>query len=53
MRFETQKVTVRSGTSLHSVSLVAPDGLKSLPIDASSWQLEIAPFDAAIVEWKR
>jgi hypothetical protein len=51
--FETQKVTVRSGTSLHSVSLVAPDGLKSLPIDASSWQLEIAPFDAAIVEWKR
>jgi hypothetical protein len=51
--FETQKVTVRSGAPLHSVSQVAPDGLKSIPMDGSSWQLEIAPFDAVIVEWKR
>jgi endo-1,4-beta-mannosidase len=50
---ETQKVTVRSGAPLHSVSQVAPDGLKSIPMDGSSWQLEIAPFDAVIVEWKR
>jgi hypothetical protein len=51
--FEIQKVTVRSGASLHSVSQVGPDGLKSLPMDGSSWPLEIAPFDAVIVEWKR
>jgi endo-1,4-beta-mannosidase len=51
--FEIQKVTVRSGSSLHSVSQVGPDGLKSLPMDGSSWQLEVAPFDAVIVEWKR
>jgi endo-1,4-beta-mannosidase len=51
--FETQKVTVHSATPVRAVSRIAVDGPKPLGTDGSSWQLEIAPFDAVIVEWKR
>lgn len=51
--FETQKVTVHSASPIHTVSRIAVDGPKPIAMDGSSWQLEIAPFDAVIVEWKR
>jgi hypothetical protein len=51
--FETQKVTVHAASPVRAVSRIAVDGPKPIAMDGSSWQLEIAPFDAAIVEWKR
>jgi len=51
--FATQKVTVHSATPVRTVSRIAVDGPKAIAMDGSSWRLEIAPFDAVIVEWKR
>lgn len=51
--FETRKVTVHSATPVRTVSRIAVDGPKPIAMDGSSWRLEIAPFDAVIVEWKR
>jgi hypothetical protein len=51
--FETQKVTVHSASPVRAVSRIAVGGPKPIATDGSSWPLEIAPFDAVIVEWKR
>ncbi len=51
--FEAQKVKVHSASPVRSVSRIAVDGPKTIVTDGTSWQLEIAPFDAVIVEWKR
>ena len=51
--FETQKVTVHSTFPVRTVTRIAVDGPKSIPVEGSGWQMEIAPFDAVIVEWKR
>lgn len=50
---EPQKVTVHSAFPVRTLTRIAADGPKSIPVAGSGWQLEIAPFDAVIVEWKR
>jgi beta-galactosidase len=50
---EPQKVTVHSAFPVRTVARIAADGPKSIPVEGSGWQLEIAAFDAVIVEWKR
>jgi beta-galactosidase len=48
-----QSVTVSTTLSLRSVSRVDFDGLKPLPLQGSSWKMQLEPYDGAIVEWKK
>jgi len=51
--FQTQKATVHSASPIRAVTRIAVDGSRPVATDGPSWQLEIPPFDAVIVEWKR
>jgi hypothetical protein len=46
-----QNVTV-SAPGAHSISRVAPEGVTPIPVQGSSWKIELGPYDGAIVEWK-
>jgi len=46
------KVTISSSKPLQSARQLAPEGSRTLSIDGSSWKLDLAPYEATIVEWK-
>ena len=49
---EPQKVTVFTTSGVHSVSRIAPEGVKPMQIEGSSWKMELGSYEGAIVEWK-
>ena len=49
---EPQKVTVFTTSGAHSVSRIAPEGVKPMQIEGSSWKMELGSYEGAIVEWK-
>jgi hypothetical protein len=49
----SQDVEVFSGLPLTSVRRIESDGIKTLSLEKSSWKMQIAPFDGAIVEWQQ
>ena len=49
---EPQKVTVFTTSGAHSVSRIAPEGVKPMRIEGSSWKMELGSYEGAIVEWK-
>jgi endo-1,4-beta-mannosidase len=51
--FEAQKVTIRPASPVRSATRLAADGQERISLDGSGWRLDIAPYDAVIVEWKR
>ncbi len=51
--FEAQMVTVHTALPVRSVTRVTAEGPKPVSLDGTNWKLDIAPFDAVIVEWKR
>lgn len=48
-----QHPTIYSSKSLTAASAILPEGNKDLALTGSSWKLDLAPFDATIVEWKQ
>ena len=49
---QAQSVTLSTTVPVHSISQVTADALRPIKMDGSSWKLEVAPYDAIIVEWK-
>jgi endo-1,4-beta-mannosidase len=49
---EPQKVTVFTTSGAHSVSRIAPEGVKPMQIEGSSWKMELGSYEGVIVEWK-
>src|SRR5438034_9023663 len=49
---EPQKVTVFTTSGVHSVSRIAPEGVKPMQIEGSSWKMELGSYEGATVEWK-
>ncbi len=49
---EPQKVTVFTTSGVHSVSRIAPEGVKPMQIEGSSWKMELGSYEGAIVELK-
>ena len=50
--FEPQAVAIRATQSVRSLTRVASGGPEPVSFDGAVWRLNIAPFDAVIVEWK-
>ena len=49
---QAYKVTISSSVPLQSARHLAPERSKTLAIEGSSWKLDLAPYEATIVEWK-
>ena len=49
---ERQRVKVNSTLPLHSVRLLQLEREESPQLQGSSWQMELAPHEASILEWK-
>jgi endo-1,4-beta-mannosidase len=49
---EAKKVSVSNTLHIGSLSWITPDGAKQLRSSGSGWEMEIEPYDAAVVEWK-
>jgi len=51
----SQRLSVVIDTSLpiHSLRQITPDGFQSLPMKGRKWNMELGPYEGAIVEWKQ
>jgi endo-1,4-beta-mannosidase len=49
---EAKNVTISAAASLHSVSKIAPQGATQVPLQGSAFELQLDPYDGAILEWK-
>ncbi|MGD0793894.1 MAG: beta-galactosidase [Terriglobales bacterium] len=49
---QPHKVTISSSLPVKSARQLAPENSKALPIEGSSWKLDLEPYEATIVEWK-
>ncbi len=50
---EVQNINVLSSLPLHSIREIDPTGAKSIPLAHSRWQMQIDPYNAAVVEWQQ
>jgi hypothetical protein len=48
---EARKVTVRSTLPLHSIVQLRPEGARPLTLTGAQWQMDLAPYEGAIVDW--
>jgi beta-galactosidase len=44
-------VTVTSRSPLRSVAVIEADGKRAIPLNGSTWQMEVAGYDGAVIEW--
>jgi endo-1,4-beta-mannosidase len=49
---QPQQVTVVSTVPVKSLRQITPTGLASIPLQGSSWTMELEPYGGAVVEWK-
>jgi hypothetical protein len=49
---QAHPTSVSTTLQLRSVSRITPDGSTSLPLQGSTWKIDMQPYDTVIVEWK-
>jgi hypothetical protein len=49
---QVQIVTVTTTLPVRSLNRITSTGSQPIQLDGSSWKMEIAPYDGAVVEWK-
>ena len=49
---QVQNLTVFTTLPIHALSLVTPQGPRPLTTNGSTWKMELAPYEGAVVEWK-
>ena len=49
---QAHHVTISTPLPVKSVSQIGPEGAKALALDGSHWSMDLAAYEAAIVEWK-
>jgi len=47
-----QKVTVTTTLPVRALSLITPEGPKALGLQGSTWQMELAAYEGAVVQWR-
>jgi endo-1,4-beta-mannosidase len=50
---QTEHVKISSALPLHTVTRISPEGSTPIPMEGSSWRMELGPYEGAIVEWKQ
>lgn len=50
---QLQKVTISTTLPAHWLALISPDGQRLIPIEGSSWKMDIGPYEGSIIEWKQ
>ncbi len=50
---QTQNVKISTTLPAHAVSRISPDGSTPIPMEGSSWKMDLGPYEGAIVEWKQ
>jgi len=49
---QAYKVTISTSLPVKSVRQIGPESSKALPVEGSTWKMDVEPYEAAIVEWK-
>jgi hypothetical protein len=49
---EAYNGTISTSLPVKSVSLIGPETSESIQIDGSKWEMNMAPYEAAIAEWR-
>jgi hypothetical protein len=49
---ERRKVTLTTTLPIRTLRQITPEGAKTLGVQGSTWQMEIDPYDGAVVEWR-
>jgi len=50
---QPRSVTVSSALSIRSITRISPAGRKAMAVEASSWKMDLDPYEGVIVEWKQ
>ena len=50
---QTESARILTTLPVHTLTQLLPDGSKAVPMDGSSWKMELGPYEGAIVEWKQ
>ncbi|HXY51851.1 MAG TPA: beta-galactosidase [Terriglobales bacterium] len=50
---QPRSVTISSTLTMHALTRISPQGMTSLAVEASSWRMDLDPYEAVIVEWKQ
>jgi len=48
-----ESVSVSTTLPIRTVSRIDPDGSKPLQMQGSTWKMQVGPFDAVVVEWRK
>jgi endo-1,4-beta-mannosidase len=48
---QSHHVAVTGTIPMHSLRKILPEGPQSLPLDRSTWKIDLAPYEGAVVEW--
>ena len=49
---QSYSLNVFTTLQVHSLTRLAPEGNKPLALNGSSWNMDIGPYEGAVVEWK-
>jgi hypothetical protein len=49
---QSHKVSISTNLAVHSINPIESAGPKSIQLDGASWNMDMSPYEAAIVEWK-
>jgi len=49
---QAYKTTISTSLPVKSVRQIDAESSKTLPVDSSTWKMDLEPYEAAIVEWK-
>ncbi len=49
---EARKVAVSTSLVIRSLQRVSPAGLSLLKLEGSTWKMELAPYEGAVLEWR-
>ena len=50
---QTENVKISTTLPVHAVTRISPEGSTPIPMEGSSWRMDLGPYEGAIVEWKQ
>jgi len=50
---QTESVKISTTLPAHAVTRISPEGSTLIPMEGSSWKMDLGPYEGAIVEWKQ
>ena len=50
---QTENVKISTTLPAHAITRISPEGSTLIPMEGSSWRMDLGPYEGAIVEWKQ